>query len=247
MKNKLGITSRELEELARSGNFSQYEGGQWFEGEYYDGKHDDFMEFGGAIKSFLEKQSGNGRIFIMDVTNTSPSLTDRNIILMPGYTSEGRAAGSVVITDGVQTIAPGETVTGLGKPKLIQNFLDFIKNHPTIVLGFKMRATNFPAQLDAVITSRELSPFRSLESREIFMSAYQDEDTFQDKVVTVPEEIIACDQNEVSILLLANEKITITWFVGAILNDAVALKKKWGKAKYTKAFVNQAKESVSGK
>ncbi len=246
-RNSLNISARELEELARNGNFSQFEGEAVGDGKYYDGRNDDFMEFGGSIKSFLERQSGNGRIFVMDVTNTSPGGTDRNIILMPGYSSEGRPAGSVIITDGVQTLAPGETVTGLGKPKLIQNFLDFIQNHPTIVLGFKVRATNFPSQLDAVVNVRELSPFRTMESREIFMAAYQDEDTYQDKVVTVPEEIIACDQSEVSLLVLANEKVTITWFVGAILNDAVALKKKWGKAKYTKAALGQAQQAMNGK
>ena len=229
------MTAKQLEEMAMNGNFSQFEGQENFEGDYYDGRNDDFVEFGGAIKSFLEKQKGNNRIFTMKIENQSVGLIVRNIILMPAYTPEGRAAGSIVVTDGTIVIGAGEQIVSSGTPKLIQNFLDFIKFNPTIILGFKVRAKVSATQLEEVVTVRELSPFKTLESYEISLSAYQDEDTFQDKVVSVPEEIIASNQTEVSIPLNANETITISWFAGAILNTAVACQRKWGKAKYTSA------------
>lgn len=256
MNKNLKVTGRnftpaELENIAKNANFSSfngeavdYDGDAAYEGEaLYDGSNDDMLDFGGAnspVRSFLQKQANSGRIFTMNIQNSGTLGTDKVIVLNPAYTSEGRAVGAVVVTDGaVQYGAlPGDgVITSSGTPKLIQNFLDFVKYNPTQIVGFKVKAQNSSDQLEQAVIIRELSPFKDLESRTIYLSVYQDEDTFRDKVVTVPETLDFSTQSEVTLNLLKDEKVSITLFVGAILNTAVSLRTKYNKAEKTKVKI----------
>lgn len=262
--NKLrgDLSPEALEAIARNANFSSFGGdegydgdefegesaydGDEFEGESaYDGFGDDMVDFGGKSGNFLQQQAQSGRIFTMYIENSGTAAVDKVIILNPAYTAQDRVAGAVVITDGViqYGVNPGEgLITGSGDPKLIQNFLDFIKNNPTQVVGFKVKARTFSDQIEQAMLIRELSPFKTLESRTINLSSYQDEDTFQNKVVTVPERINVTNQTEVSMKLLAGEKIAITFYIGGIVNTSVSLAKK-----HSKALKSAAKRRVRRK
>lgn len=215
------MTPEELE-FEASQNLSSFEGS-----DNYDGYGDDHLDFGGTNVSFKDRVSSD-RIFTMNVENNHSADTD--VVLWPGYTSEGRAAGAVVVTDGLTEIAAGKGIIGSGSPKKIANIQAFVEKNPSLVKGFKVRAKTSADQLEQQMLIRELSPFRDLESRTIPLSAYQDENTQQEKVVTVPEEVYITNQTEVSIKILTLEKVTFTWFFGAVLNDAVALQKKHRKA-----------------
>ncbi len=241
------LSPQDLEAIARKANFSsmngeevEFEGESGFEGEAsYSGANDDMVDFSGA-SNFLTQQAKSGRIFTMKIGNIGVNTVDKNIILNPAYTPEGRAAGSIVVTDGTTNYAVGADIIASGQPKLIQNFLDFVKNNPSESLGFKIRATVSAQQLEQDVLVRELSPFKTLGDRTIPLATFQDENTYQLLVVTVPEKINLTNQTEVSIVLLAGETITITWFIGAIINNAVALANKQLRAgKHTPAMVHK--------
>lgn len=212
------MTPEELEQEANR-NLSNFEG----EGDNYDGSGDDHVDFGGIRKSFASV-IGADRIFTMNVENTG--LVDLPLILSSPYSFDEAPAGYVIPVDG--TLG---SITGSGSPKRIQNFRQFTYENPTLIKGFKIKAKNSSDQLEQQMVLQPLSPFKTLESRQIPLSAYQDENTFQDKTVTVPEEFVMSNQLLMWINILAGEKITMTFFAGAVYNTSVALVKKNERAK----------------
>lgn len=248
------LTPEALENIAKNANFSSvqgdeddddnFEGEDAYEGEDgYTGANDDLVDFGGTNQmgaaSFLSKHKG-GRKFTITMENTATLLPlvnslDKFIVLNPGYTSEGRKAGAIIMTDGsvIYDVPNGGRIIFSGAPKTIANFLAFIDKNPTEILGFKVKARSFTDSIEQSVNVRELSPFKTLEDKDIFMSTFQDENTYQPLVVTVPERIAFNNQNEVGVTLLANEKLTVTFFIGGILNTSVSLEKKHIRAKKT--------------
>jgi len=211
------MNERQLEELARN-NFSNYEG--------YTGYGDDAVDFDGKEKSFATK-IGAGRIFT--ITIVSGATGTKTVILNAAYTTSENPASSIVLAEGAVSL-----ITTTGSPKSFDNFAAFVARNPILVNGFKVRAKVSATQLENQITVKHITPFKDAESQIISLSAYQDENTFQDKVVTVPEEVILSHQTLVYTQILEGETMTITWFCSAILNTALMLQKKRDKAKKAK-------------
>lgn len=212
------MNAKQLEDLARN-NFSSYEG--------YNGYGDDAVDFDGKEKSFATK-IGAGRIFT--ITIVSGATGTKTIILNKAYVNTDNPASSIVLAEGAVSL-----ITTTGSPKSFDNFAAFVALNPVLVNGFKVRAKVSATQLENQVTIRHITPFKDAESRIISLSAYQDENTFQDKVVTVPEEFVLSHQTLVYTQILEAETMTITLFCSAILNTALMLQKKRDKAKKAKA------------
>ena len=193
----------------------------------YDGYGDDMVDFDGNNKSFAAKV-GAGRIFTITIASAADAT--KTVILNQGYSNSENPAGSIVLAEGTVT-----GITTTGSPKSFNNLRDFTLYNPTLVNGFKIRARNSATQLENQVTIQELTPFKTPSSRVISLSAYQDENTYQDKVVTVPEQFILSNQTLVYTQVLAGETITVTLFCSAILNTALSLQKKSEKAARKKA------------
>lgn len=213
------MNEEELEALARS-NYSNMNGDK-----NYDGFGDDAVDFAGKMNSFLSKV-GAKRIFTVKIVSAT---TDKNVVLNNPYSSTETPSGAIVLAEGAVS-----SITTTGTPKSFDNFAGFCNRNPTLVKGFKFKAKESDTQLDVQIIVVELTPFRTPESRQIVIGAYQDENTYQTKTVTVPEEIIFSHQTLVYFSLLAGETVTITLFCTAILNTALMLQKKSDRAKRNK-------------
>lgn len=231
------MTPEQIEQLAANGGFSSFEGGQNAL-DMYTGYGDHLVDFAGDASSFLNSQTDSGRIFMVNITNNTDA--DRNLVLTPGYTSDGRIAGALTFTDGTNDygFGAGKTIVVSGDPKSYQNFINFVHKNPVQILGMKFRAATNANQIEQTLTIRPLSPFKDLESIPVNLTTYQNEDTYKDKVVTVPRKYILSDQVETLFKILDGEVLTVTWFTGPILNTTAALDKKVKSATATATKVN---------
>jgi hypothetical protein len=197
-----------------------------FGGDSYDGFDDDTVDFDGPKKSFASKV-GAKRIFVVKIVSAATGT--KNVIINNAYSSTETPSGAIVLAEGAVSL-----ITTTGSPKSFDNFAGFCARNPVLVKGFKFKAKNSDTQLDIQMMVVPVTPFKTPESRIINIGAYQDENTYQTKTVTVPEEIIFSHQTLVYFGIEESETVTITLFCSAILNTALMLEKKNERARRNK-------------
>ena len=236
-------------------NFSSFEGDESpFEG--YTGEYDDFLDFGGPNRSFAT-EINDPRIFVMTILNDNS--TNESVYLIPGNlwqpfmikdinsTAVTTAAGSPLaytttvtnsfvnangyLNDGASASIDGNPLTGSGNPKTIKEFYAFIKASPCSCNLIKIQSNNNATQMDMQLTQRSASPFRTLEDKIWTPGAYQDQDTYRDKIIKFPTSgLILSDQTQLEYPIMGKSTITVTFFCGAVLNHSKALEEKRTKA-----------------
>jgi hypothetical protein len=211
------------DEMVTNNNFSAFDGEEDFSG--YTGSGDPFMEFaGGPADSFADAVE-NKRVFKITLVNANAAT--RTAYLFGGY-----AAPTGLIATGAFNDKNGDAgLTGSSSPGTIAHFLEYIDRNPTLILGMKVKST-LASQLDESLTLQDLSPFITLPSREIYLSAYVDEKNYNDKIATVTESFYASNQTQVQIPVVGSSTVTITLYCGPSLNTYKALQNKTEKAKY---------------
>jgi hypothetical protein len=222
-----GMTARQLSEYAHE-HLSSFDG---FEGEndFYTGIGDPMLDFGGDNRSFANVMD-EGRIFIMTLTNTV-TTANRTAYLIPGITwAPGRTANGFIADGTFNDVAGNAGLTAAGAPGTITDFLAFIKDNPTQVNAIRVESSN-SLQIGQQIVIEELSPFRTLQNRLITLASFQDENTYRDKIVTVPTPgLILSGQCRMTLPIVytasSNTTTTITFFCGAVTNQAQYLKNK---------------------
>ena len=227
MSNKLvAFHSQRQIQAAADQYLSSFDGGGDLLG--YD---DDFLEFDGAANSFANEIM-TGRRFTVQIDNTqagdAPAIaasSDKNIILIPSFNPQG---GTVVV-DGAQNIqgthaAPQELrITGV--PETLVSLQKWIERNPVRCLGFKLESTN-TLQMGKFLTIAPRSPFRKLESENIYIQDYKTENQYNDKVATINRPFFMDNQTDIIFQVSKNSITTITFYFGAALNTAKALRKK---------------------
>lgn len=229
------------------GEKESYEG----ENENYDGFGDDLVafdeyedSFNGLAQSFaLELKSS--KAFIMTIDNTQgmvppnsppgtlPVQSPATFYLNRGYKAIMEAQtnqGKGILFEGSCESIEGVPLKVTGRPSSYSELLVWSSLNPTRVLGFKVASAD-PNNLETVVEIEPLSPFKKLGSRNIYIGAHRDEHTFKDNVVTVKEGFDFNSQVSIKGGITPNSSITYTFVFGAVLNTAVALKKKRAKAK----------------
>ncbi len=198
------------------------------------GYDDDFLEFDGNASSFANEMA-TGRRFTITIDNTQGGgeqaildSTDKAIILIPSYDPQG----GVVVTDGVQNVSsvPGnaafnQLVAVRGVPEKLKALQEWIKSNPVRCLGFKLEATNI-LQMGMHMTIAPRSPFRKLESENIYIHDYKTENQYNDKVASIQRPFQMDGQTDIILNVSKNAVTTITFYFGAALNTAKALRKK---------------------
>ncbi|MCX6250724.1 MAG: hypothetical protein NTX61_08230 [Bacteroidetes bacterium] len=217
-------------------NYEEYEGFEGFENfdgfEGYTGYDDSFVDFGGFNMSFANA-GDSGRIFVMTITN-SDTTAAHIAYLTPGYFwVPGATVNGVVKTGAFNDTSGVAGLSGSGSPKVIEEFLGFIMHNPVAIHGIKVEGS-VTAQVSQQLIIEQLSPFKVLQQGIINLGSYQNENTFRDKIVTVPTPaLIVSNQVRISISIPAGCTTTFTWLAGAILNPSHALAQKMNKAKRT--------------
>lgn len=217
------------------GDFNGYDEG--YEGDYdgYTGEGDDFVDFGGFNKSFANAAE-SGRIFIMNLTNANAA--SRTALLCPGYLYYPGSTMNGAVLDGAFNDTAGLAgLTGSGSPKTVTEFFAFVSNSPVAISGIKIEST-VASQVSAQLIIEHMSPFKQLEQQIINLGSYQNENTFRDKIVTIPTPNLVLSSNtKIYLPVVGTSTCTITFLAGAILNPAHALQNKLTRAKATIARV----------
>jgi hypothetical protein len=230
-----------------------------YEGENYEGENDNYDGFGDEFISFDEyEDSFNGlaqsfalelkssKAFIMTIDNTqglvppnSPPATAPVQQAVTFYLNRGYKAileaqtnqGKGILFEGVCLSIEGVPLKVTGRPSSYSELLVWSTFNPTRILGFKVASAD-ANNLETVLEVEPLSPFKKLGSRNIYIGAHRDEHTFKDNVVTVKEGFDFNNQVSIKGGMTPNSTVTLTFVFGAVLNTAVALKKKRSRAKH---------------
>lgn len=244
-RRNMEMSNIEREALSHLSNFdgdeNSYEG--YSNDDNYDGFDDDMLDFDGVGRSFSNEASA-GRIFTFTVTNTTTALA--YFYLCGGYKNKAADTDSIAntgtLTDGafkgVDSAGALLGTAGLsgssGSQATLNQFRRFYEANPVHVTAFKIDASEVGLISGMTIDIEELSPFQgSLYRAPIRPSVFVNENTFRDKVATVPMDFDLNDQVVVRVLLpagAANNTVTFTIVCGGILNSATALKTKRQKA-----------------
>lgn len=192
----------------------------------YLGYDDDFLEFDGEANSFANEVR-TGRRFTIQIDNTQGgsseaigASTDKALILVPSFNPSG---GSTV-TDGSNTVS-GQAVVVSGVPETLASLQKWIERNPVRCLGLKIEATNV-LQMGKFLTISPKSPFRKLESENIYIADYKTENQYNDKVATIMRPFFMDNQTDIILNVSKNSVTTVTFYFGAALNTAKALRKK---------------------
>ena len=222
------IMPANLQDFAND-NFSSFEGES-----YYTGEGDQWLDFGGPNTSFATEHSA-GRVFLVNIKNDLN--TTENVILFPGYTWYPGATGNNWLIDGAIKTVDTKTLSATGSPKTIKELLSFIMKNPTNLNAIRISSSD-ATQVQQQMVYKELSPFKDLQSRIIDLGTFTNENTYRDKIVTVPTPgIIASNEVELSIPIIAGSTCSITFFFGGVLSASVAMKNKRSQAASTFAKV----------
>ena len=218
-----GMRPEDAENYANA--FSSFEG----EDLYYTGLGDDHLDFGGPARSFADL-SKSERIFVINLNNQL--TTTETVVLFPGYTWYPGATGNNWLKDGVIKTVDSKTLSASGSPKTIAELLGFLMKNPITLHAMRFNSSE-AGQVSQQMVYKELSPFKDLQSRVIDLGAYVNENTYKDKMVTVPMDVVISGDVELSIPILANSTCTITLFFGVAANNSQMLKRKYERAKAT--------------
>lgn len=218
-----------VREMARKNLSSDFTGGYELG---YDGSEDLSLSFIGGNSSFAD-EGRTDKTFSITVKNLGAAAVDRLICLFPGFKltaadikdPNGNTVDAI-IADGTIIDTADKQVTCNGKPGLIKDFVEFLRNVPTRFTGVRMLVNNSD-QFEEDLTIQKLSPFVNLGATSITPGNYKTANQTDDKRVEIPLENFQLDsQTVVTFNLKAGREVTFTFAVGAMTNSAAELNAK---------------------
>ncbi len=215
------MTIAELEERAKR-NVRNYEGAPVRKNPYEQGRNYD-----GLAAQPIAPALGS---FTMTIANVGTAAIDQSIAILPAYFTTAsqvkNASGSAVaaiIKEGSVITTTNAVVTAVGKPKSIDEFLAFVKLNPVRITGMKISVDD-PAQFNNDFLFRKESPLKDLGFVTKSPANYQNSMQNNNKIVEIPLTDAQFDnQTSVVTTIGAGRTMTITFFIGAIRNEAAML------------------------
>ena len=168
--------------------------------------------------------------FTMTIANVGSAAVDQSLALLPAYFTAASqvknasgAAVAAIIKEGQVITTSNAVVTAVGKPKSIDEFLAFAKLNPFRVTGMKI-AVDDPTQFNNDFLFRKESPLKDLGYVTKSPANYANSMQNNPKIVEIPLTDVQFDnQTSVVTTIGAGRTMTITFFIGAIRNDAAIL------------------------
>lgn len=205
--------------------------------EVYTGAGDTAIDFGRG-NSFLD-EGDSPREIIQTFRNTSAN--DVVLAICPGYFSsaanvlgEGNVPADFIIADGTLTKGADATLKTLvvtSSPKTVVDFLGFIKQVPTRVLGFKIKVDD-AVQLEEPLYYRDNNPFGGLAEDRVNPSSMKDDSLSDEKAAIISNLGWQFDGTHIVVYKVRTGRtVTITWKCGAAMNPSLELDAKYRKAK----------------
>jgi len=222
---------RDLERIAAA-NLSRFDGG---DASLYTGEGDDFLEFEGSVQNFAQEGHENVQ-FTIEMVNANAAT--RTAILFPGYHHLNTTLAAGQMVDGAFNDTGGNaglTASSLGE-KTIRELLEYLKYVPSRWVAVKINST-LASQIQSDFTITNLNPFKTAESRHIRPKTFQNQNVNQDKIITVPVNEQLDFETRVTYPFVGSSTTSLTFFFGARMNQAGALRKKARKGKASVAVI----------
>lgn len=170
------------------------------------------------------KAKDMARTFNITITNANAAA--KQIILFPGLIycnvltelSDGvlrTATTAYAAADGTASV-----FTSSGSPASIEILENFVRMNPTVLVGMKFDST-VSTQKNQVVTLEKQSPFNvANQTKQLSLTAYTDENAYNDKIVTVPVLEQLDNQTVVTAYVAGSSTLTLTLFIGVIDNSS---------------------------
>lgn len=186
----------------------------------YTGKGDSLLDFGGAAADF-GSEANFDKVIQITVTNTRNE--DLRVLLNPSYNPD---APTYVVTDGVIAYIAGRTdLSAAGSPCTVEALKEFIKFNPTSVWKISVKSNNAD-QLSQAILIDDKRPWKASEQTRINIISSVSEFAQNDKLATIKGNYDLTHNHQWSTVVPANTITTFTFYLGATLSMAGALKEK---------------------
>ena len=207
-----------------------------YDGDNYDGYNDefvDFSDFNGLSQAFATEIQSNR---VLTVTITNAEATASTFYLTKGY----KTMAEVLFSTGTSSIGTAKQGTfksientdlsGAASPATLNELVMFANLNPMRVVGFKLTSAE-STNHEQILEVEQLSLFKNLGTKPIYISTYRNENTYKDNITTVPVGFDLNNQTAIKMSIAGTSTMTFTFIFGAILNPAKALENKRKRAK----------------
>ena len=221
-----GMSVENMEKYAEE-HFSSFEGENNFEGDFYTGYNDTFVDFGGPGMSFANEIQTQ-RIFTYTITSTD-NANNLGVYLFGGL---DRSRDGIVVEGAFKSIeGKADKLNASGQPYSINIWIEFIRTSPVAIPVIKVKTNTNDQQIDQNIFISEESPFRKSEERILYPGNYESrQDTNNKFMLFDTQNLIASNQTIVRTVILPLQTVQYTFYCGGIANNAVTLANKRHKA-----------------
>ena len=158
------------------------------------------------------------------ITIGSPGIkyTDITNINTAGHAVDAVNTDGNILTYDTNGTLVSTCLSGLS----IQDFLNFCKLSPAHVPHITLEADD-KAAYNEVLYIREIQPFRKYKETPLYLSDYFDTTQFQTGKIEIPTPELQLDGQTVLALAIApGRTVTVTYWLGAVLNPSAALQNK---------------------
>lgn len=196
----------------------------------YTGDGDDFVDFPENVRNFAAHNEWD-RTFTINVSIPASSTVTRlqmfgNLLLGSNIV---KGVNTGMIKDGTDAVTG---ITCSGSPYNIVDLYAWLQQQPTVLKGFQI-ASSSTSVLSGIIVRNEESPFRTLSTRPINLSAYRNEYMFNNQLLTIKDiNDVISNQTFWYIPIPASTALTFTinLYFGASMNSSIALENKQNRA-----------------
>lgn len=217
------------------------------EGGNYFGAGDNMLDFGKG-KSFIDEED-SAKTFQIILTNTgteaaSISLCPASENVAANIKSSDGVAVDCIMKEGVILNSETKKLSAKGTPRSIDEFVKFIRNHPTRILSFRIKVDKLD-QLDEALVMRSETPWQTaVEERRVPVDYQTEKDNYPNivKINDVRGWMLSCDTT-LLYKVQAGSSVTLTFYCGASLDTTKALVNKASEAE-TNAAVLYARQGV---
>ncbi|MEQ8628101.1 hypothetical protein [Ekhidna sp.] len=197
--------------------------------EIYTGQDDDMLEFGGSIENFAGERTLNKQ-FVFTLANSASAT--RTAVLWAGYLKGNSTLAPGQMADGAFNDTGGNAgLTGSSgvSGKTIAELFAYLEHTPSRVVQMKI-SSDKQSQIENDLTIEKLNPFRQEQTDYVRSKDYQDQQSFQDKIIIFPTNVQLDNYTKLSYPCVASSSTSITWYFGASVNVSKVLERRAQKA-----------------
>ena len=171
------------------------------------------------------------KIITVELTNSATSAT-RQALVGPGlnYVTGSESNGQIK-TGSFNDLNGNSGLSGAQNVQTIEEFLIYLRNNPTVVLGLKVDS-DVASQTSQTITMGYDVPWSDtqIEPKQINLATYKNEYQSNEKSVTVPFPFVFDSSFYMKVPVVASSTLSLTFFFGDSIDLGRAMKVQSGQS-----------------